>query len=835
MSESQLLDPRDPERPPAMDALGFRPLSSGHPSHSIWGNMVRAADGDLYVAAGNHEVFGGDSWLFRVPQDGADIEECFSVREVIGCRSSSSAVGEAKIHTRLQQSRDGWIYMATMQGGIGHLTKWSQYTHPRQYEGGHLLRYHPETRRAESLGVLVAHEGLQTMILDDERDVLYLVTWPKKEFVRYDLTTRTTRNFGVIAWSPTDEHGVKQHYARDLFIDSDGLVYCTNEQGNLAFVRPGDDSITDTDFSVREGDSLRTHAKSADGTVYLCTSQGHLVQFNPTLREVTYLGPTTPALPVYTPNLALREGAASLIYLAGSHGTYAEGGMQLVEFDLDSRTHTVHGFMRGELNPAYCYASAIGADGRVTFVVNGGEPPDSYVVSFDPESPQVAPWLLSEPPATGAGFVFGPGSEGDVPGWIVTDVHLLVSQSGERIPHDQCSITALCADESGSVYGATSAVPGRSAYVFRRRDGSDVLDQVVALSDHLERAQGVRGLVRGADAAIYGGTVDLIEERRSEPRYSSQPFPSLPAEYAGGELFRWEPGAGGVVSLGVPVSGEGIYAMTVAPDGTVYALTFPHGELVAIPTASAGKPRRVATVLDAACPALRPEEHSLATLEYMSTAVYESRLARVAEHRGVAPDMIPRDILLKKAYVSRAIIAAPDGCIYGSGPQASLFRYDPTTERLDHLRARVPIALGTENGLIAEPSLSAAVVASDGLVYGGTTQDGYLFAFDPEGNRVRNLGKPTRQGHIRGLAEWRGDLYGIAGEDGGKCHLFRYDTRYGSLDDLGVLQGKGRRGFSVNECASLAASGERLFIGQNERIAALLSVTTLEYEPYQSP
>jgi len=311
--------------------------------------MVRAADGDLYIAAGNHEVFGGDSWLYRLPQGSETLEECMSVRAVVGARSSASSVGEAKIHTRLQQARDGWIYMATMQGGIGHLTKWSQYTHPRQYEGGHLLRYHPESGRAESLGILVAHEGLQTMILDRERELLYLVTWPKKEFICYDLTSRTTHNYGVIAWSPTTKEGIKQHYARDLFIDRDGYVYCTNEHGNLAFVGPGDKRVTDTRFAIREGDSLRTHAQGTDGVVYLCTSQGHLVQFEPGTRAVTYLGPTTPEVPVYTPNLALREETHSLIYLAGSHGTYAEGGMQLVEFDVHTRSHTVHGYMRGAL------------------------------------------------------------------------------------------------------------------------------------------------------------------------------------------------------------------------------------------------------------------------------------------------------------------------------------------------------------------------------------------------------------------------------------------------------------------------------------------------------
>lgn len=835
MINTRLLTPRDPELPSGMDAIGFTPLSRGHSSHSIWGNMLHASDGHLYIAAGNHEVFGGDSWLYRLRTDDNTIEECLSVKAVIGARSGGSAVGEAKIHTRLQQAHDGWIYMATMQGGIGHLTKWSQYTHPRQYEGGHLLRYHPLTGHAESLGVIVAHEGLQTMILDAERDLLYFVTWPKKEFVRYDLRTRTTHVFGVIAWSPTTEDGVKQHYARDLFIDREGTVYCTNERGKLAVLGPGDSHITDTDFSVREGDSIRTHVQASDGTVYLCTSQGHLVRFDPEDRSVAYLGPTTPGLPVYTPNLALREEHGSLIYLAGSHGTYAEGGMQLVEFDLRTATHTVHGYMRSELNPAYCYASAATED-DVVFAVNGGEPPDSYVVHFDPASTERAAWLLPSPPKTGPGFVFGPGSEGNVPGWIVTRVHPLADASGREIPHDRCRITALCAGGHDRVTGATSADPGRGAFLFVTKAGEPEVERIVSLDDHLVSRQCVRGLVQGSDGAVYGGTIDLVHDRRSEPRYADNPFPALPDGYPGGELFRLDPESGVLSSLGTPAPGEGIYAMTVAPDGTGYALTFPTGRLIAFSTQAGGSATVVvATILPPSCPALRPDEHALATLEYMSGAVYDSRLRQVAEHRTVDPSTLPRDILLKKAYVSRAIACDADGRVYGSAPEAGLFRYDPETGRLEHLAAGLPIGMGTENGLIAEPALSATVVATDGLIYGGTVQDGNLFSLDPKSGTVRNLGKPTRQSHIRGLAEWAGDIYGLVGEEGGKCHLFRYGLSSGSLDDLGVLQGNGRRGFSVNECAAVLALDERLVIGQSERISTLHSLTAIEYEPYQSP
>jgi hypothetical protein len=796
--------------------------------------MVRGNDGDLYVAAGNHEVFGGDSWLYRIPGNGEKPQECFAVRDIIGTRSGQSAVGEAKIHTRLQQAQDGWIYMATMQGGIGHLTKWSHYEHPSQYEGGVLLRYHPAWRTAESLGIPVKREGLQTMIMDQQRQLLYFVTWPKKQFVRYDLRTRETTNFGVIAWSPTDESGRKQHYARDLFIDHDGVVYCTNNFGEIVYLAPGDDHLTETSLVIREGDSLRTHLRRSDGTFYLCTSQGHLLHFDPAEFAVTYLGPTTPRQAVYTPNLLLSEDEKELVYLAGSHGSYAEGGMQLVSFGLQGRKHVRHGFLHQALSPAYCYASGVDGNGQWVFAVNGGEPPNSYVIKWAPGTPTPT-WLVPSAPSKDSGFVFGPGSEGNVAGWIVTDAHELTGRGQTGIPHDRCRITALAAEpDTGGVYGGTSALEG-SAFLFAAAGDSSAITQTVELSKYLESSRCVKGLALGADGVVYGGSIDLIEEPLKEPRFSDSPWPFLPKEYRGGEVFAWDTSSNTVSSLGTPVPGQGIYALCANKEHQeFYAITFPHGYLLHW---SIGNPwpRVTAQLYGPYTPALRPDEFALATLEYMSTTVYESRLRQLAEYRGVPVSALPRDILLKKAYLPRTLIADDAGGVYGSGLGGTLFRFDPSVDELDDLGARIPMAMGTEYGLIAEPALSAAVLGPGGLIYGGTVQDGYLFQFDPSGKTVRNLGKPTRQGNIRGLANWNDKLYGIVGESTGKTHLFSYDPATSHLEDLGVLQGRGRRGFAVNVCDAIAASGARLFIGQSERISALLSIAGVSYEPYQSP
>ena len=63
-----------------------------------------------------------------------------------------------------------------------------------------------------------------------------------------------------------------------------------------------------------------------------------------------------------------------------------------------------------------------------------------------------------------------------------------------------------------------------------------------------------------------------------------------------------------------------------------------------------------------------------------------------------------------------------------------------------------------------------------------------------------------------------------------------FDPAGDGLRDLGVLQAGGRMGFAVNICDTLAAGpGDRLHIGQSERISALLSISEIRYQPFQSP
>jgi sugar lactone lactonase YvrE len=300
--------------------MGLIPLSDDFLVNSMWGNILLADDGYIYSGGGNHETIGGEVWLFRFDPKTGKSKVCSSISDVLGVRATTTAVGESKIHTRICQGKDGKIYFGTMQGGIGHISKLPHYWHPDQYEGGHLFEYDPRTEITRDLGIPVRCEGLQTMVMDRERNVLYLITWPKKTFLKYDLNTHRTTIYGVFGWSPTSKEKVKIHLGRELIITDKGMIYAINNFGCLFRYNPDTEVLEDTDIMVRENDSLRIHVRTKEGIIYFATSLGYLFRMDPKTEAIEPLGQVTPYNSVYTPNMVLSNDETKLYYLAGSHG-----------------------------------------------------------------------------------------------------------------------------------------------------------------------------------------------------------------------------------------------------------------------------------------------------------------------------------------------------------------------------------------------------------------------------------------------------------------------------------------------------------------------------------
>lgn len=124
---------------------------------------------------------------------------------------------------------------------------------------------------------------------------------------------------------------------------------------------------------------------------------------------------------------------------------------------------------------------------------------------------------------------------------------------------------------------------------------------------------------------------------------------------------------------------------------------------------------------------------------------------------------------------SLSMITAPDGKVYipGWGPDALLFRYDPTTDTMANLGEAVA----------GESHIARLVAAEDGTLYGGTYPNGHVFSYDPATERFTDYGRlDGNERYARSVAyDEAGHLY--AGTEG-TGRLIRVDLATGERVEI---------------------------------------------------
>src|SRR5690606_33798809 len=93
-----------------------------------------------------------------------------------------------KIHGGLAEGGDGWIYFFGYRGSEGKTTK------EVNYQGDWLLRYNPETRKTENLGIAVPYSSVPVLMSHQPSKTLYGLSVPGRsapepvnQFFRYDV------------------------------------------------------------------------------------------------------------------------------------------------------------------------------------------------------------------------------------------------------------------------------------------------------------------------------------------------------------------------------------------------------------------------------------------------------------------------------------------------------------------------------------------------------------------------------------------------------------------------------------------------------------------------
>ncbi len=344
-----------------------------------------------------------------------------------------------------------------------------------------------------------------------------------------------------------------------------------------------------------------------------------------------------------------------------------------------------------------------------------------------------------------------------------------------RLPIYRNAVTSLAIIGDYAI-GGTSAEKGSSPFLFAVSLRTRRLEMVTDLA---EVVAGQRALIssfgRSDDGALYSGT--------------------MPSDTTGsGHLVRVEIKAKKIEvrDLGIPVSGEGVFAIE-SRGSLIFGISHPSGRFF-VHEISGGK-----------------------------TRIFDD----------TAPDRRTRGILREYALniediLSRRLIVDRKGRVFGSMPPNRLFRYDPAKQRIELLPEPIPEVWG--RGPLGRVDAWASM--PDGGLYGGNAGDGQLFKLDPDSGKVTNLGKPVMMPRIKGLVfAADGKLYGVAGAPPGYSHLFSYDPHGAGYLDLGnprftmtepgIEQGIFWRGFHIGSMA-VSEDGQTIVMGEEEALSQLM-------------
>ena len=266
-----------------------------------------------------------------------------------------------------------------------------------------------------------------------------------------------------------------------------------------------------------------------------------------------------------------------------------------------------------------------------------------------------------------------------------------------------------------------------------------------------------RSLELDADGAIVGATSCLhdIDEYFKAP---------------GGALFRFDPDAGTIEKLAVPV---------------------PHGYIQAI-------------VLD---PKRRIVYGVTRPLVQIFRYDLDSRQAKDLGPVNCEPERLALD---------------EEGGLWGTwwdcfAKKLKLLKYDPEKDRTEHFDFGPPSAplVSPHYGKPYDNEIDTMIDGGDGCLYGGT-ESGMFFRLDPKSREIKYLGKPVVELRLPALAVGRnGLIYGVGG-DNYRVELFAYDREKDKIHNLGRLYDGGLDEFCFRPHDICVGEGDRLFVAETD-------------------
>lgn len=259
---------------------------------------------------------------------------------------------EIKIHRSLQLDSKGNAYGAT-----ACLHREDQRL---EAAGGRIFYYDFDAKKYDFLGIPIPHDYIQTITVDEERGLIYGVTYPVFEFFVFDICSRSVRFRQYMGSAP-----------HIMALDDRGGVWSTwsNRTHNLFRYNPDRNIVQYFDHSLMPGQGadlmypgagpIDMMLNGGDGLLYVGCTTGDLLRLHPDTARVEYLGRPT----VERRMPALEVGPDGRIY--GISGFY--GRCHLFAYDREKRNFEDFGLISDGEDQLYIGHDICFAEGNRLF------------------------------------------------------------------------------------------------------------------------------------------------------------------------------------------------------------------------------------------------------------------------------------------------------------------------------------------------------------------------------------------------------------------------------------------------------------------------------------
>src|SRR5438552_2343399 len=219
-------------------AVNWYPFT-GHPDSDTCWSLSVGPDGRIYAAACAESVPGGVVEPVRYNEEHDDLDYLFNLAEMVGDSGDSGRATQCKIHYSFAPSmHDGVLYMATHLSGppidLPRYSPWySWHDSKRCFRGSALLAFDTRNDRVLWWDTLIPKEGCRCLLHDEERGLLYAISYPRDHFIIYDLRNRKRRDIGRIS----------SINPQALFLDKRHRVWTSSDYGRLVRYPPETDRL----------------------------------------------------------------------------------------------------------------------------------------------------------------------------------------------------------------------------------------------------------------------------------------------------------------------------------------------------------------------------------------------------------------------------------------------------------------------------------------------------------------------------------------------------------------------------------------------------------------